>query len=103
MGEEAPLSKKCIFFQQLSAQKLYYSDIGKVSKFTTLHRHYSFPPNPLKLEKVFAPEVFAKVFFFQKVFKKSIRTVEILKKVFARFYSPFLKSIQNWVFAWTIL
>ena len=50
MGEDLPLSKKCIFFQQLSAQKLYYSDIGKLSKITTVHRHYSFPPNPLKLE-----------------------------------------------------
>ena len=66
MGEEAPLSKKCIFFQQLSAQKLYYSDIGKVSKITTVHRHYSFPRNPLKLGTMKGPKDHKNLVLFAK-------------------------------------
>ena len=41
--------------------------------------------------------------YFENVFKKKYSNARIFEKVFAWFYSLFLKCIQYCVFAWAVL
>ena len=69
-----------IFITIIRAKTNPLSPLGLVPKITTLHRHYSFAPHPLKLVCPFSAFFFAKPFFLRASF--FLRPSDLPGKVF---------------------